>query len=87
MAEERDFNDILHDIVLSEEAHEKESYKEGYQAGVESGNADGFHLGYHKGFQLGQELGMLFNDNHIICSEYYYMNIKSDFAWNAMDQV
>ncbi|CAF4857423.1 unnamed protein product [Pieris macdunnoughi] len=57
MAENRDFNDILDDIVLSEDAQEKESYKEGYQQGVETGNADGFHLGYHRGFQLGRELG------------------------------
>ncbi|XP_045523620.1 uncharacterized protein LOC123713800 isoform X1 [Pieris brassicae] len=37
MAESRDFNDILDDIVLSEDAQEKESYKEGFQAGVETG--------------------------------------------------
>ncbi|CAK1542912.1 unnamed protein product [Leptosia nina] len=54
---EKDFNDILDDIVLSEDAQEKASYNEGYKAGSEAGNAEGFHLGYHRGAQLGSELG------------------------------
>ncbi|KAJ8720005.1 hypothetical protein PYW07_012048 [Mythimna separata] len=57
MAEERDFNDILDDIVLSEEREHKESYDQGFKVGVEAGNPEGYHLGYHRGAELGKELG------------------------------
>ncbi|VVC93418.1 unnamed protein product, partial [Leptidea sinapis] len=57
MALDKDFNDILDDIVMSEDSTQKESYTEGFTAGVEGGNSEGFHLGYHKGARLGKELG------------------------------
>ncbi|XP_050663770.1 protein LTO1 homolog [Leptidea sinapis] len=57
MASDKDFNDILDDIVMSEDSTQKESYTEGFTAGVEGGNSEGFHLGYHKGARLGKELG------------------------------
>lgn len=57
MAEERDFNELLDDIVLSEEREHKESYDQGFKAGIEAGNPEGYHLGYHRGAELGRELG------------------------------
>lgn len=57
MAEEKDFNDILEDIFLSEESLHKNSYDEGFKAGSQAGNPEGYHLGYHRGVELGRELG------------------------------
>lgn len=57
MAEEKDFNELLDDIFLSEEREHKESYEEGFKAGSEAGNPKGYHLGYHRGAELGRELG------------------------------
>ncbi|RVE46596.1 hypothetical protein evm_008729 [Chilo suppressalis] len=66
MAEDKDFNDVLDDIFMSEEAAYKESYDEGYKAGTLAGNPEGYHLGYHKGAELGRELG-------------YYLGIVSKY--------
>ncbi|XP_072945147.1 probable methyltransferase-like protein 25 [Epargyreus clarus] len=57
MAEEKDFNDVLEDIFLSEETQKQDSYQEGFKAGSEAGNPEGYHLGYHRGAELGRELG------------------------------
>lgn len=59
MAEDKDFNDILDDIVLGEEREHKESYEQGFKAGSEAGNPEGYHLGYHRGAELGRELGKI----------------------------
>lgn len=57
MAEEVDFNDVLDNIFMREEAAHKKSYEEGLKAGSAAGNPEGFHLGYHRGAELGRELG------------------------------
>lgn len=57
MAEEKDFNDILENIFLSENKQCEKSYEEGFKVGIERGNPEGYHLGYHRGAQLGRELG------------------------------
>lgn len=57
MAEEKDFNDIVEDIFLSEQREHKSNYDQGFKIGTEKGNPEGYHLGYHRGAELGRELG------------------------------
>lgn len=77
MAEEKDFNDIVDDIFLSEEKHHKDSYEEGYKAGVEAGNPEGYHLGYHRGAELGRELGYYLG----VVSHYINANEKAEIKY------
>lgn len=74
MAEDKDFNDILDDIVLGEEREHKESYEQGFKAGSEAGNPEGYHLGYHRGAELGRELGYYLG----IITHYINLNEESE---------
>lgn len=75
---EKDFNDVLDDIVLSEQKEHQISYEEGYTAGIEAGNPEGYHLGYHKGAELGREIGYYLG----IVTHYINQNEKSDTKYS-----
>ncbi|KAL4715721.1 hypothetical protein ACJJTC_006300 [Scirpophaga incertulas] len=74
MAEEKDFNIVLDEIVLLEENTHKTSYEEGVKAGTEAGNPEGYHLGYHRGAELGRELGYYLG----IITHFIRLNENSD---------
>lgn len=57
--EEKDYNDALDDIFLSEDAAYRQSYNQGFLDGKAAGNAEAYHLGYHRGAELGRELGRI----------------------------
>ncbi|CAB3228258.1 unnamed protein product [Arctia plantaginis] len=79
MAEEKDFNDLLDDIFLSEDREHKESYEEGFKAGSQLGNPEGFHLGYHRGAELGRELGYYLG----VITHHINLNQESDEKYSA----
>ncbi|CAH2041703.1 unnamed protein product, partial [Iphiclides podalirius] len=74
MAEDKDFNDALEEIFLSENTLRNESYKEGYRAGCDAGSPEGYHLGYHRGAEIGREIGYYFG----IVTNHLDNNNKSD---------
>ncbi|KAL9918558.1 uncharacterized protein ACN427_000836 [Glossina fuscipes fuscipes] len=58
--EERDFNDLLDDIVLIEENCAAAGYQEGFSIGCKKGNEEGYRLGYKQGLALGNELAEIY---------------------------
>ncbi|CAG9788272.1 unnamed protein product [Diatraea saccharalis] len=79
MAADKDFNDVLEDIFMTEETAYKESYEEGYKSGTLAGNPEGYHLGYHRGAELGRELGYYLGT----VTKYLEANEKQDTKYSV----
>ncbi|XP_049309002.1 protein LTO1 homolog [Bactrocera dorsalis] len=60
-AAEQDFNDLLDNILLTEENIVQEGYQEGLEVGRARGEKEGYELGYEQGLQLGKELGEIYS--------------------------
>ncbi|XP_076323785.1 protein LTO1 homolog isoform X1 [Tachypleus tridentatus] len=54
---ERDFNDVLNDIVFADNRYRQMGFTRGFSLGEEAGWREGYTLGLQKGAQLASELG------------------------------